>query len=118
MIGGLRDSPREVIELLHLPYGVFGISGMCIGFAEKIPAQRPRLPLAEVLHWGQYQSEGRQVRLAAYDDQIRAAGTYKKKDGSLEGWTQIMARTTSKPPPEEGRYQLREILQGQRFEMK
>jgi nitroreductase len=118
MIGGLRDSPREVIELLHLPYGVFGISGMCIGFAGKIPSQRPRLPLAEVLHWDQYQSEGRLVRLAAYDDQIRAAGIYKKKDGSLEGWTQVMARTTSKPPPEEGRHQLREILQGQGFEMK
>ena len=118
MIGGLRDNPREVIELLHLPYGVFGISGMCIGYAEKIPAQRPRLPLGEVLHWERYQPEGRQERLASYDDQIRAAGTYKKKDGSLDGWTEVMARTTSKPPPEEGRHQMREILQSQGFEMK
>jgi hypothetical protein len=29
-----------------------------------------------------------------------------------------MARTTSKPPPEEGRYQLRGILLGQGFELK
>lgn len=118
MIGGLRDNPREVIELLQLPFGVFGISGMCIGFAEKIPAQRPRLPLAEVLHWDHYRSDGRQERLAAYDEQIRAAGTYRRKDGSIEGWTEVMARTTSKPPAEEGRYQLREILLGQGFELK
>jgi len=118
MIGGVRDNPREVIELLQLPYGVFGISGMCIGFAEDIPAQRPRLPLAEVLHWDHYQSDGRQERLAAYDDLIRAAGTYRRKDGRLEGWTEVMARTTSKPPPEEGRYKLREILLGQGFELK
>jgi FMN reductase (NADPH) len=118
MIGGLRDNPREVIELLRLPYGVFGVSGMCIGFAEKIPAQRPRLPLAEVLHWDRYQRDGRQERLASYDNLIRAAGMYKRKDGNPEGWTEVMARTTSKPPPEQGRYQLREILLEQGFEMK
>lgn len=118
MIGGLRDNPREVIRLLQLPHGVFGISGMCIGFAEKVPVQRPRLPLAEVLHWDHYQSDGRQERLAGYDEQIRAAGTYRRKDGTLDGWTDVMARTTAKPPPEEGRYQLREILLGQGFELK
>lgn len=118
MIGGLRDHPREVIELLRLPHGVFGISGMCLGFAEEVPCQRPRLPLAEVLHWEQYQSDGRQERLAAYDDLIQSAGTYKKKDGSFEKWTDVMARTTSNPPPETGRYQMREILFDQGFELK
>lgn len=118
MIGGVRDNPREVIKLLQLPYGVIGISGMCIGFGEKTPPQRPRLPLAEVLHWEQYQPEGRQERLAAYDDLVRSAGTYQRKDGRLDGWTDVMARTTSKPPSEEGRYQLREILLDQGFELK
>jgi FMN reductase (NADPH) len=118
MIGGLRDNPREVIKLLQLPHGVFGISGMCIGFAENVPAQRPRLPLSEVLHWDHYQSGGRRERLAGYDEQIRSAGIYKRKDGSLDGWTDVMARVTSKPPPEEGRYQLREILLEQGYELK
>lgn len=124
MIGGLRDDPRSVIELLRLPHGVFGLSGMCVGFAEKIPGQRPRLPLAEVLHHEQYSTAGRARRLAEYDETIRKAGIYRRKavsataDGSLDGWTDVMARTTSKPPPEEGRYQMREILQAQGFEMK
>lgn len=118
MIGGLRDHPREVIRLLQLPRGVFGISGMCLGYADRIPQQRPRLPLDEVLHWEAYDSGGRAERLAAYDEVIRNAGVYKKKDGSTDGWTDVMARTTSKPPPEEGRYRLREILQEQGFELK
>jgi glycine cleavage system T protein (aminomethyltransferase) len=63
MVGGLRDHPRKVIELLQLPYGVLGISGMSLGFAENIPAQRPRLPLSQVLHREQYQSEGRDALL-------------------------------------------------------
>jgi hypothetical protein len=48
MVCGLRDYPRKVIELLQLLYGVFGISGMSRGFAENIPAQRPRLPLSQI----------------------------------------------------------------------
>ena len=118
MIGGLRDNPREIIELLQLPHGVFGISGMCVGFAEEIPPQRPRLPLEEVLHWEQYRSEGRDERLSTYDGQIRAARTYKRKDDTFGTWTEVMARTTCNPPPEEGRYQLRETLFEQGFELK
>lgn len=118
MIGGLRNEPRQVIRLLGLPRGVFGISGMCVGFPEQAPSQRPRLPLAEVLHWEHYQADGRAERLAAYDESIRAAEVYRRKSGALEGWTVVMARTTSKPPADEGRHQIREILQEQGFEMK
>lgn len=118
MIGGLRDHPREVIRLLHLPSAVIGISGMCLGYPAENPEQRPRLPLAEVLQWECYRSDGRKERLATYDESIRAAGVYRKRDGTFEGWVDVMARTTSKRPPEEGRYQLREILQEQGFEMK
>jgi FMN reductase (NADPH) len=115
MIGGLRDHPREIISLLSLPKGVFGISGMCLGFPETIEAQRPRLPLDEVLHWEHYDPIGRFARLEAYDDEIRSAGVYKRKNGAAHGWTEVMARTTSKPPAEEGRRTLREILKEQGF---
>jgi hypothetical protein len=118
MIGGLRDHPREVIRILKLPKGVMGISGMCLGYPMTIPEQRPRLPLEEVLHWESYQAEGRTERLAAYDEAIRQASVYRKRDRGPDAWTDVMARTTSKPPPEEGRYQLRSILQEQGFEMK
>jgi nitroreductase len=91
---------------------------MCLGYPAENPEQRPRLPLAEVLQWECYRSDGRKERLATYDESIRAAGVYRKRDGTFEGWVDVMARTTSKRPPEEGRYQLREILQEQGFEMK
>jgi FMN reductase (NADPH) len=109
MIGGLRDHPRQVVELLNLPRGVFGVSGMCVGFAETVPPPRPRLPLEEVLHRETYQAKGRAERLAGYDDCIRAARIYRKDD-TVRGWTEVMARTTSKPPGED-RVELRTILQ-------
>ncbi len=118
MIGGLRDNPREVVQLLGLPHGVFGVAGMCIGFAEQTPPQQPRLPIGEILHRERYQTGGREERLTAYDEQIRAAEIYRRKNGNLDGWTDVMARTTSKPPAEEGRFHLREILLEQGFTLK
>ena len=118
MIGGLRDNPREIIQLLSLPKGVFGMAGMCIGFPENIPGQTPRLPLEEVLYWEKYQKTGRFERLPASDEDIRAAGRSKAQDGVRPGWTEVMARTTSKPPTEAGRFSLREILKEQGFEQK
>ena len=116
MIGGIRDYPREVIQLLDLPRAVFAISGMCVGFPEAVPQQRPRLPLAEVLHRERYQGQGRLERLAAYDETICAAGIYRGKNGPRR-WTEVMARTTSKPPGED-RVNLRQILAEQGFELK
>ena len=118
MIGGLRDNPREITHLLKLPRGVFGISGMCLGYPLLIPEPRPRLPLGEVLHWEQYQSNDRLKHMQDYDQTIRTAAVYRKKDGTLEGWTDVMARTTSRPPADNGRRGLREYLLEQGFELK
>lgn len=118
MIGGLRNHPREIIRLLELPRGVFPISGMCVGYPDETPQPRPRLPLGEVLHWEHYQAEGRAQRLEAYDTAILEAEIYRRKSGALDKWTDVMARTTSRPPAEEGRHQLIEILREQGFEMK
>jgi len=117
MIGGIRDNPREVVKLLSLPEAVFAVSGMCLGFPAVIPPQRPRLPLAEVLHRERYQANGRPDRLAAYDESIRTAHTYRRKDGSFKGWTEVMATNTSRPPEDE-RVHLVDILREQGFEMK
>ena len=118
MIGGLRDHPEEVKRALNLPAGVFGIAGMCLGYPELVPAQSPRLPVDEILHWEQYQPQGRMERLARYDEVIRQSQVYRRKDGSLDSWSDVMARTTSKPPVEEGRREIMEFLKMQGFEMK
>ncbi len=41
MIGGLRNQPRQVAELLELPQGVVGVCGMCLGWPAKSPLRRP-----------------------------------------------------------------------------
>jgi FMN reductase (NADPH) len=55
-IGGIRNQPQAVIELLGLPRLVFPISGMTVGWPDAEPMLRPRLGLDAILHWEQYLS--------------------------------------------------------------
>jgi len=119
MIGGLRNRPREVAELLQLPQGVVGVCGLCLGWPAERPQPRPRLPLAEVLHWEAYDNDpgARRERLGAYDQVIKDAVTYPGKDGAPpRGWSEVMAKTVSKPPPQD-RQILRQILKEHGFGM-
>lgn len=120
MIGGLRNYARQVAELLELPAGVVGICGMCLGYPAKLPAQRPRLPLSEVLHWEKYDQDdaARQERLASYDQSIQEAEIYPSKDGGENrGWTEVMSKTVSKPPRAGDRQILKQILIERGFKM-
>jgi FMN reductase (NADPH) len=66
-IGGIRNRPAEVIELLDMPHLVFPISGMTVGWPAFEHKARPRLPLRAVLHWEQYNSSGEEEELSEYD---------------------------------------------------
>jgi len=117
MIGGLRDYPGKIASLLELPQGVFGISGMCVGYPARLPEQRPRLPLDEVLYWESYQKGGRSQRLETYDKAIKSANTYKRKDGTRRGWSDVMAVNAAKPPASGERTRFIENLRQRGFGM-
>ena len=68
-IGGLRNQPETVTALLNLPQQVFPIFGLCLGYPDQNPGQKPRLPLSMVLHQDHYSNDGL-VKLASYDEQI------------------------------------------------
>lgn len=68
-IGGLRNQPETVTALLNLPQQVFPIFGLCLGYPDQNPGQKPRLPLPMVLHQDHYSTDGL-VHLATYNNQI------------------------------------------------
>jgi len=68
-IGGLRNQPETVTKLLNLPQQVFPIFGLCLGYPDQNPGQKPRLPLSMVLHQDHYSTDGL-AHLETYDDQI------------------------------------------------
>lgn len=55
-IGGIRNQPDDVCQLLNLPDVVYPVFGLCIGYPAQSPGKKPRLPLPAVLHQNSYQA--------------------------------------------------------------
>ena len=121
-IGGIRNNPAQVIELLALPPLTFPITGMTVGWSAKQPPVRPRLPLQAVLHWERYNRTAEDAALAEYDKTMAATGIYggrqvpvPGKTGEVEdyGWLEHSARRVSQP----SRVGLRSVLEAQGFKL-
>ncbi|MFE8730254.1 oxygen-insensitive NADPH nitroreductase, partial [Aeromonas hydrophila] len=86
-IGGLRNHPSEVSELLGLPDRVIPLFGLCLGHPAQQPEQKPRLPRALVVHQECYQRELDRDLLAHYDQQIEAYYQARSSNNKQQTWS-------------------------------
>ncbi|MGM3173991.1 NADPH-dependent oxidoreductase [Dickeya lacustris] len=56
-IGGIRNQPQGIIDLLELPPLTFPVAGLVLGYVDKPANQKPRLPLTTFRHDEVYQGE-------------------------------------------------------------
>lgn len=121
-IGSIRNNPQEVIDLLELPRLVFPITGMTVGWPEKPPRIRPRLPLREVLRWEKY-APPLDEALLEYDKAMANTGIYDQRQVPMPGkpevmedygWLEHTSRRVSRPE----RTILRTVLEKQGFGLK
>jgi FMN reductase (NADPH) len=102
-VGGIRNFPQDVIDMFALPPRAFPLCGMTLGWPEKTPPIRPRLPLEAVLHWETY-NVGDEDYLRAYDQTMIATGIYQDRQISSTkqvpeaeyGWMEHSARRVSR----------------------
>lgn len=90
-IGGLRNHPYEVSELLDLPRFVLPLFGLCIGWPDDRPEIKPRLPLSLLVHDNQYQPMDAQ-ELQAYDQHILAYYQQRNSNARQESWSGMIQR--------------------------
>ena len=84
-IGGIRNDPRKICDLLSIPEKAFPIFGMCLGYPDHAPPVKPRLPLEAIFKIDQYNREDEDGLLEAYD---RVANTYyRTRDSNLKDQT-------------------------------
>lgn len=110
-IGALRNNPVAVATELGLPPRTFGVFGLCVGYAdgEALPAVKPRLPQAAVLHREQYDLPGQDAAIAAYDTTM--AEFYAQQGMAVEGsWTQHSVNRVASAEVLRNRAQLHDIL--------
>ncbi|MEE1133099.1 MAG: NADPH-dependent oxidoreductase [Caryophanon sp.] len=95
-IGGVRKSPKEVIELLDLPPYVYPVSGLCIGYPDEAPALKPRLPQEAQIFDNAY-DHNVVPHLQAYNEQFSAYMQERTNGESSTNWTSGVAGFYSEP---------------------
>jgi len=110
-IGGLRNNPVEVSELLELPEHVYPVFGLCIGHPAQDPEVKPRMPIEAVLMYDKYDASIFDNSVSLYDDTVREyykSRTSGKKDST---WSQEMKALVGK----ESRPHMSSFLKGRGF---
>lgn len=111
-IGGIRNNPQAVSDLLQLPEHVYPVFGMCLGYPDQQPEIKPRLPVEAILKEDYYRDDRQQVDTfdATMHDYYRDR-TSGKKDANWSKNLTPLFDTKLRP-------HMREFLIEQGFEMK
>lgn len=117
-IGGIRNHPAEVGELLGLPPETLALFGMTVGYPDPaIETEiKPRLPQSLVLHLERYQTASRESELAAYDDTMRSFQTGQGM--AVRGWTRVIADRIADAASLKGRHVLLDVVRRMGFKVK
>lgn len=109
-IGGIRNNPQQVSQLLQMPLQVIPLFGLCLGWPESDPQLKPRLPIGIIMHENGYDPIDREL-LVAYDKLL--SNYYQQRDSAnrSETWSEMVVRLISK----ENRPHMLKFLQKQGF---
>ena len=113
-IGGIRNNPGEISQLLELPQHVYPVFGMCIGYPDQTPEIKPRLPINVVLKQDRYDDSTDLKNIEQYDKDMEAYYQQRTGGNKASNWSQSMV------PMFGGKLRphMREFLREQGFELK
>lgn len=94
-IGGIRNDPEQVCELLEIPENVYPIFGMCLGFPAVEQEQKPRLPVDVILKQDKYHAD--QAELLKYNKTCSDYYQSRSSGARSETWTAQIANMMSTP---------------------
>ncbi|WP_307794971.1 oxygen-insensitive NADPH nitroreductase [Alkalihalobacillus sp. BA299] len=92
-IGGLRNNPDKVSDLLKLPYRCYPVFGMCIGYpdSKNIPEKKPRLPHKAVFYKNEYLNFEKTLTYIEEYDEIMKTYYEKRTNGKRsDTWSETM----------------------------
>lgn len=95
-IGGIRNNPAVVRDLLELPKHVYPAFGMCLGWPDQDTEVKPRLPVEVVIHQGKYQADTVAQDVSGYDQVMR--DYYQSRSGNQRAsdWSEQTAAAVQK----------------------
>lgn len=90
-IGGVRNQPEEISELVDLPDYVFPLFGMTVGVPADTPEVKPRLPIDAILHENNYEIDKYETILKSYDETMENYYQERTSNKKQTNWTKTMA---------------------------
>lgn len=96
-IGGVRNNPELISEMLELPDHVIPLFGMTIGVPEETNEVKPRLPVDAILHEDTYDASKYEKILKEYDSTMEEYYRNRSANNKNSGWTDAMAAFLSEP---------------------
>lgn len=114
MVGGIRNQAKEVAELLCLPIYTVPIMGMCIGYPDQDPLQKPRMVKQAIYHEETYQLTNMDQYLDEYEAITEDYYTKRTNGKKTDGWGKQMSSYLAKPR----RPELTDFLKNQGFPLK
>ncbi|NEU31534.1 oxygen-insensitive NADPH nitroreductase [bacterium LRH843] len=94
-IGGVRNNPESISELLSLPEYVIPIFGLTVGVPEVRNEIKPRLPVDAILHTNEYDEQKYHELLPKYDEILSEYYATRTSNNKSVGWTEGMAQFLS-----------------------
>ncbi len=98
-IGGLRNSPNEVDELLGLPQYTAILFGMCLGHPDQDPQLKPRLGANVIVHENIYKPLDK-AAIEEYDQTMLDYYQSRSSNTKQQGWSeQITGKLSQESRP-------------------
>jgi len=113
-IGGLRNNPKEVAELLELPEQVYPVFGLCLGYPAQDPQVKPRISVDAVLMQETYKADEVAAHISDYNEQLRDYYMTRTGGNKDSTWSQEMRALVGK----ESRPHMRGFLKDKGFTMR
>ena len=96
-IGGIRNAPAEISELLGLPDGVAPMFAMSIGVPDEANEVKPRLPVEAIIHENSYDTAKYDELLPAYDQTMHEYYFNRGSNQKDTAWSVQMADFLAAP---------------------
>lgn len=110
-IGGIRNDPQLVSDLLKLPSQVYPVFGMCLGWPDIEPDIKPRFPVEAILHKDHYQSDKVEDVVNAYDKEMQQYYADRSNNTRSSNWSTETAQAVQSKKREH----MLSFLQGRGF---
>ncbi len=113
MIGAVRNDPVETARILRLPHLSYCVYGMCLGWPDEAPEQKPRMQHGAIAHPEHYGaglgSTSAEAALADYDSALADHYASVGKPTTADSWTRETITKIKGRPRDELRGQLKQL---------